>query len=166
MIWTNIVFPRLFLTWLFPVYLSLRTKKCATLRCGQGLARRLRLPQNASACTRTAVACSLHVPNAEGEFQAQATRSIIPDHLPQPRELGKKSSNLGSCQISVTNIGLIKLGLSIRLSMFELRETGDWDIFLGPPERARAETGGANKWVKAKGMLRVRQGEPSNSRIP
>ena len=25
-----------------------------------------------------------------------------------------------------------ELGLSIRLSMFELRETGDWDIFLGP----------------------------------
>jgi len=24
------------------------------------------------------------------------------------------------------------LGLSIRLCMFELRETGDWDIFLGP----------------------------------
>ena len=24
-----------------------------------------------------------------------------------------------------------------------VRETGDWDIFLGPPERARAETGGA-----------------------
>jgi len=38
------------------------------------------------------------------------------------------------------------LGLSICLSMFELRETGDWDIFLGPPERARAETGGAD-WV-------------------
>jgi len=36
------------------------------------------------------------------------------------------------------------LGLSIRLSMFELRETGDWDIFLGPPERARLETGGAD----------------------
>jgi len=34
------------------------------------------------------------------------------------------------------------LGLSIRLSIFELRKTGDWDIFLGPPERARAETGG------------------------
>ena len=33
------------------------------------------------------------------------------------------------------------LGLSIRLSLFELRETGDWDLFLGPPERARAETG-------------------------
>ena len=37
------------------------------------------------------------------------------------------------------------LGLSIRLSMIELRETGDWDIFLGPPERARTETGGANQ---------------------
>ena len=36
------------------------------------------------------------------------------------------------------------LGLSIRFSMFELRETGDWDIFLHPPERARAETGGAD----------------------
>jgi len=40
-----------------------------------------------------------------------------------------------------------KLGLSIRLSMFESRETGDWDIFLGPPERARAETGGADQRV-------------------
>jgi len=39
------------------------------------------------------------------------------------------------------------LGLSIRLSMFELRETGDWDISLGPPEWARAETGGADQWV-------------------
>ena len=39
------------------------------------------------------------------------------------------------------------LGLSIRLSMFELCETGDWDIFLGPPERARAEIGGADQWV-------------------
>jgi len=41
------------------------------------------------------------------------------------------------------------LGLSIRLSMLELRETGDWDIFLVPPERAslRAETGGADQWV-------------------
>ena len=39
------------------------------------------------------------------------------------------------------------LRLSIRLSMFELRETGDWDLFLGPPERARAETGGADQWV-------------------
>jgi len=39
------------------------------------------------------------------------------------------------------------LGLSIRLSMFEYRETGDWDIFLGLPEQARAETGGADHWV-------------------
>ena len=39
------------------------------------------------------------------------------------------------------------LGLSIRLSMFELHETGDRDIFLGPLERARAETGGADQWV-------------------
>ena len=39
------------------------------------------------------------------------------------------------------------LGLSIRLSTFELRETGDWDIFLGPPEQERAKTGGADQWV-------------------
>ena len=39
------------------------------------------------------------------------------------------------------------LGLSIRLSMFELRETGDWDIFLGPPEQVRAKIGGADEWV-------------------
>ena len=39
------------------------------------------------------------------------------------------------------------LGLSIRLSIFELRETGDWDICLGAPEQARAETGGADQWV-------------------
>jgi len=37
------------------------------------------------------------------------------------------------------------LGLSIRFFLFELRETGDWDIFLGPPERARA--GGADQWA-------------------
>ena len=53
------------------------------------------------------------------------------------------------------------LGLSIRLSMFELREpeTSDWDIFLGPPERARAETGGADQWVlkqrELSGLARV-----------
>ena len=45
------------------------------------------------------------------------------------------------------------LGLSMRLSMFELRETGDWDIFLGPPERARAETGGADQWVSKRREL-------------
>ena len=51
------------------------------------------------------------------------------------------------------------LGLSIRLSIFELRETGDWDIFLGPPEQARAKTGGADPWVlkrrECSGVVRV-----------
>jgi len=45
--------------------------------------------------------------------------------------------------------------------MFELRETGDWDIFLGPPERARAETGGADQWVSKRrelpGFARVKK---------
>jgi len=27
------------------------------------------------------------------------------------------------------------------------RETGDWDLILGPLEWARAETGGADRWV-------------------
>jgi len=53
------------------------------------------------------------------------------------------------------------LGLSIRFSLFELRETGDWDIFLGPPERARAETGGADQGVskrrECQGFARVNQ---------
>ena len=53
------------------------------------------------------------------------------------------------------------LGLSIRLSMFELRETGDSDIFLGPLERARAETGGADQWMlkrrECSGFARVNQ---------
>jgi len=53
------------------------------------------------------------------------------------------------------------LGLSqaIRLSMFELRETSDWDILLGLPERAREETGGADQWVlkrrECSGFVRV-----------
>jgi len=51
------------------------------------------------------------------------------------------------------------LGLSIRLSMFELRETGDWDISQSPPERARAETCGSDQWVikrrKLPGFARV-----------
>jgi len=37
----------------------------------------------------------------------------------------------------------IDLGLSIRVS--RVRETGDWDIFLGPLEWARAETGKAHR---------------------
>jgi len=28
-----------------------------------------------------------------------------------------------------------------------VRETGDWDLFLGPLEWARAETGEADRWV-------------------
>jgi len=28
-----------------------------------------------------------------------------------------------------------------------VRETGDWDFFLGPLEWARAEIGGADQWV-------------------
>ena len=62
------------------------------------------------------------------------------------------------------------LGLSIRLSMFELRETGDWDIFLGPPERARAETGGADQWVlkrrECQGFARVNQVTSASLRYP
>jgi len=62
------------------------------------------------------------------------------------------------------------LGLSIRLSMFELRETGDWDIFLGPPERARAETGGADQWVlkrrECSGFARVNQVTSASLRYP
>ena len=62
------------------------------------------------------------------------------------------------------------LDLSIRLSMFELRETGDWDIFLGPPERARAETGGADQWVlnrrEYEGFARVNQVTSASLRYP
>ena len=45
--------------------------------------------------------------------------------------------------------------------MFELHETGDWDIFLGVPERARAETGGADQWAlkrrECSGFARVNE---------
>jgi len=62
------------------------------------------------------------------------------------------------------------LGLSIRLSMFELRETTDWDIFLGPPERARAETGGTDQWVlkrrECTGFARVNQVTSASLRYP
>jgi len=61
-------------------------------------------------------------------------------------------------------------GLSIRLSMFELRETGDWDIFLGPPERARTETGGADQWMlkrrECSGFARVNQVTSASLRYP
>jgi len=42
---------------------------------------------------------------------------------------------------SGTSYVLVNLWLTLYKLTFELRETGDWDIFLGPPERARAETG-------------------------
>jgi len=54
--------------------------------------------------------------------------------------------------------------------MFELRETGDWDIFLGSPERARAETGGADQWVLKRrgcyGFARVNQVTSASLRYP
>ena len=62
------------------------------------------------------------------------------------------------------------LGLSIRLSMFELRETGDWDIFLGPPGWARAETGGADQWVlkrrECSGFARVNKVTSASPEYP
>jgi len=53
---------------------------------------------------------------------------------------------------------------------FELRETGDWDIFLGPPERAKAETGGADQCVlkrmECQGFARVNQVTSASLRYP
>ena len=40
-----------------------------------------------------------------------------------------------------------------------VRETGDWDLFLGPLEWARAETGGADRWVL------YRRGFPGVARV-
>jgi len=54
--------------------------------------------------------------------------------------------------------------------MFELRETGDWDIFLGPPKRARAETRGTDQWVLKRreysGFARVNQVTFASLRYP
>jgi len=68
------------------------------------------------------------------------------------------------------------LDLSIRLSMLELRETGDWDIFLspppvfGPPERARAETGGSDRRVLKRrellGFARLNKVTPASLGYP
>jgi len=33
------------------------------------------------------------------------------------------------------------------VSLCSSMSTGDWDLFLGPLEWARAETGGADRWV-------------------
>jgi len=40
-----------------------------------------------------------------------------------------------------------ELGLSIRLSILELHQTGDWNFSLGPSRRVRANTGGADQWM-------------------
>ena len=65
------------------------------------------------------------------------------------QETGQNSSAVSTCQFLLPGTTLYGPGPVQRLSMFELRETGDWHIFLGPPERARAdsETGGADQWV-------------------
>jgi len=63
--------------------------------------------------------------------------------MPEPAHKRQLISTVYATPLMITTTAL---GLSIRLSMFELHETGDWDIFLGPPERARAETGGADQW--------------------
>ena len=64
--------------------------------------------------------------------------------MPEPAHKRQLTSTVYATSLMTPTTAL---GLSIRLSMFELRETGDWDIFLGPPERAKAETGGADQWV-------------------
>jgi len=78
--------------------------------------------------------------------------------MPEPAHKGQLISTVYAAPLMTP---ITALGLSIRLSMFELRETGDWDIFLGPPERARTETGGADQWVlkrrECSGFARVNQ---------
>jgi len=64
--------------------------------------------------------------------------------MPEPTHKRQPTSTVYATPLMTPTTAL---GLSIRLSIFELRETGDWDIFLGPQERARAETGGADHWV-------------------
>jgi len=64
--------------------------------------------------------------------------------MPEPAH--KRHLKLMFCATPLTTF-TTDLGLSVRLSMFELLETGDWDIFLGSLERARAETGGADQCV-------------------
>jgi len=66
------------------------------------------------------------------------------------REISKCTYYIISPRVIIKAIIIIMtpttaLGLFIRLSIFELRETGDWHIFLGPQEWVRAETGGAGK---------------------
>ena len=45
-----------------------------------------------------------------------------------------------------TDLGQVDRPVHARLYV-PVRETGDWDLFLGPLEWARVETGGADRWV-------------------
>jgi len=76
--------------------------------------------------------------------------------MPEPAHKRQLTSTV---QATTLMTPTMDLGLSIRLSMFELRETGVWDIFPGPLERARSETGGADqcvlKWRELPGFARV-----------
>ena len=62
--------------------------------------------------------------------------------MPEPAHTRQLTSTVHATPLMTPTTAL---GLSIRLSMCELRETGDWDVFLGPPERARVETDGADQ---------------------
>jgi len=68
---------------------------------------------------------------------------------------GQKTLRLQRAPLSPLMTPTTDLGLSIRLSMFELRETGDWDIVLGLPERARVETSGSDQCVLKRRELPV-----------
>jgi len=76
--------------------------------------------------------------------------------MPEPAHTRQLTSTVYATPLMTPTTAL---GLFIRTSMSELRETGDWNIFLGPPERARAETGGADQSVlkrrKLPGFARV-----------
>ena len=75
--------------------------------------------------------------------------------MPEPAHKRQLASTVYATSLMTPTTAL---DLSIRLSMFELRETGDWDMFLSPPERARLENCGADQWVLKR---RDSQGLPS-----
>jgi len=87
--------------------------------------------------------------------------------MPEPAHKRQLTSTVHATPLMTP---IMDLGLSIRLSMFELRESCDWDIFLGPPEWARAETGGADQWVlkqrELPGFARVNKVTSASLRYP
>jgi len=87
--------------------------------------------------------------------------------MPKPAHKRQLTSTVYATPLTTPTTAL---GLSIRLSMFELRETGDWEFFLGLPERARAETGGADQWVlkrkERSGFARVNKVTSASLRYP